>query len=58
MDVTPEQRIYARLADICFLADFVLQSMGDGVTIIARRGETFAETARYVAEHDLLWRSR
>lgn len=56
MDPTPEQRIYARLAGICFLADVVLQGLGDSVTIVLRRGETFAETARYAAENDLLWR--
>ena len=56
MDVTPEQRTYARLAAICFLANFVLQGLGDGVTIIARGGETFVQTARYVAENELLWR--
>src|SRR5437588_11114345 len=56
MDVTPEQRTYASLAAICFLANFVLQVLGDGVTIIARGGETFVQTARYVAENELLWR--
>src|SRR5207237_8003120 len=30
--------------------------LGDGVTIIARGGETFVQTARYVAENELLWR--
>ena len=57
MDPTPEQRTYARLAGICFLADIVLQGLGDSVTIVLRRGETFAETARYAAENDLLWRA-
>jgi len=56
MDPTPEQRTYARLAGICVLADIVLQGLGDSVTIVLRRGETFAETARYAAENDLLWR--
>ena len=56
MNPTPEQRTYARLAGICFLADFVLQGLGDSVTIVLRRGETFVETARYAAENDLLWR--
>jgi len=56
MDPTPEQRTYARLPAICFLANFVLQGLGDFVTIIARGGETFAEKARYATEHDLLWR--
>jgi len=54
---TPEQRSYARLAGICFLAKFLLEGLGDSVTIIARRGETFAETARFAAENDLLWRT-
>jgi Domain of unknown function (DUF4386) len=53
---TPEQRTYARLAGLCFLANYVLQGLGDSVTIIARRGETFAETARYAADNYLLWR--
>lgn len=56
MDPTLEQRTYARLAGICFLANYVLQGLGDWVTILARRGETFAETARYAAENHLLWR--
>ena len=56
MDPTPEQRVYARLAGICFLAKYVLEFLGDGVTIIARGGETFAEKARYAAENQLLWR--
>jgi hypothetical protein len=56
VDPTPEQRTYARLAGICFLANYVLQGTGDWVTILARSGETFAEKARYVAEHYLLWR--
>jgi hypothetical protein len=56
MDPTPEQRTYARLAGICLLANLVLQFLGDGVTIIARSGESFAEKARYATENDLLWR--
>lgn len=56
MDPTPEQRTYARLAGICLLANFVLQGLGDGVTIIARSGESFGEKARYATENDLLWR--
>jgi hypothetical protein len=54
---TPEQQTYARLAGICFLAKFVLEGLGDSVTIIARGGETFAETARYAAQNELLWRA-
>jgi hypothetical protein len=56
VDPTPEQRTYARLAGICFLANYVLQGLGDWVTILARGGETFAETARYAAENHVLWR--
>ena len=53
---TPEQRTYARLAGICFLANYVLQLSGDSVTIVLRGGETFAEKARYASENYLLWR--
>lgn len=53
---TPEQQTYARLAGICFLANYVLQGLGDSVTIVFRSGETFAEKARYAAENHLLWR--
>lgn len=53
---TPEQRTYARLAGICSLANYVLQILGDSVTIVFRGGETFAETARYATENYLLWR--
>jgi hypothetical protein len=56
MTITPEQRIYARLAGILFFAKFVLEGSGDGVTIIAHPGAAFAETARFAAENDALWR--
>ena len=56
MDPTPEQRTYARVAGICILANYVLQGLGDSVTIILRSGETFAEKARYATENELLWR--
>ena len=56
MSPTPEQRAYARLAGICFLANYVLQMLGDSVTIIFRGGKPFADTARYVVENHLLWR--
>jgi hypothetical protein len=56
VDPTPEQRAYARLAGICILANYVLQILGDSVTIILRNGETFAERARYATENALLWR--
>jgi hypothetical protein len=55
VDPTPEQRTYARLAAICFLANYVLQGLGDSVTIVLRGGETFAEKARYATENHLLW---
>jgi uncharacterized protein DUF4386 len=54
--ITPEQHTYARLAGILFLANYVLQCLGDFPTILARRGETFAETARWAAESQLLYR--
>ena len=57
MDVTPEQRTYSRLAGILFLANYVLQGIGDSVTILARRGESFAETARWAAQSALLYRA-
>jgi hypothetical protein len=56
MTITPEQRTYARLAGIILVAHFVLEGFGDSVTIIARGGASFAETARFAAEHDVLWR--
>jgi hypothetical protein len=56
VDPTPEQRTYARLAGICILANYVLQGLGDSVTILLRSGETFAEKARYATENALLWR--
>lgn len=56
MTITPEQRTYARLAGIMFLLNYVVQGLGDSVTILARRGETFAETARWAAESQQLYR--
>jgi uncharacterized protein DUF4386 len=56
MDSTPEQRTYARLAGILFLANYVLQGAGDSVTIMARQGESFAETARWAAQSAQLYR--
>lgn len=56
MTITQEQRTYARLAGLCFLANYVLQGVGDSVTIILRNGETFAQTASFVAENAVLWR--
>lgn len=56
MTITPDQRRYAWLAGIMIFANIVLQGFGDSVTIIARRGESFAETARFVSENMVLWR--
>jgi hypothetical protein len=56
VDATPEQRTYARLAAVCLLADYLLQGLGDSVTIVLRRGEAPAEVARFAASHYLLWR--
>jgi hypothetical protein len=53
---TAEQRTYARLAGICFLVNYLLQGLGDSVTIILRGGETLAQEARYAMENALLWR--
>lgn len=38
------------------LANYVLQGLGDSVTLMARGGESFAETARFAAENAVLWR--
>jgi len=56
MTITPEQRTYARLAGIIILVHVVLEGLGDSVTIIARTGQSFADTARFAAEHEVLWR--
>jgi uncharacterized protein DUF4386 len=57
MEVTAEQRTYARIAGIMFLVHFIIEALGDYPTILARRGETFAQTARYIVEHEALWRA-
>ena len=57
MQVTAEQRRYARIAGIMFLAHFIIEALGDYPTIVARSGETFAQTARYVVKHEALWRA-
>ena len=57
MKITAEQRTYARIAGLLFLAHFIIEALGDYPTIIARRGETFAQTASYVVEHESLWRA-
>ena len=51
MTITPEQRTYARFAGIMILAHVVLEAIGDSVTIVARAGDSFAETARFAAGH-------
>jgi Domain of unknown function (DUF4386) len=56
MEATPEQRTYARLAGICFLANYVLQGVGDTITLTSRASASFAETARWAAESALLYR--
>jgi hypothetical protein len=57
MQVTAEQRTYARIAGIMYLAHFIIELLGDYPTIIARRGSTFDQTAHYIAEHETLWRA-
>jgi hypothetical protein len=57
MEVTAEQRTYARIAGILFLGHFIIEALGDYPTILARRGETFAQTARYAGEHEAVWRA-
>ena len=56
MNVTQEQRTYARLAGVLFILNYVFQIGGDIPTILARRGETFAQTARWAAESQQLYR--
>ena len=53
---TQEQRTYARLVGILLLVKYVTELGGDSVTIIARRGETFAQTAAIVSQSPALWR--
>jgi hypothetical protein len=55
LDVTAEQRTYARVAGICILANIVLQAFGDGVTIVGRISASFADTARWAAESPRLY---
>jgi hypothetical protein len=57
MEVTAEQRRYARIAGVMILAHFLLEMGGDYPTILARAGESFAQTSRYVTENELLWRT-
>ena len=55
MKVTLEQRSYARLAGVMILLNYVLQDLGDRVTL-RRAPETFAETARWASHADVLYR--
>src|SRR5438552_13608994 len=55
MEVTAEQRTYARIAGIMFLAHFAIEELGDYPTILARMGETFAQTGVFVLAHETLW---
>ena len=56
MDVAPEQRTYARLAGIMYLLNYGLQTVWDGLTLWGRGSASFAETARWAVEPDLLYR--
>jgi hypothetical protein len=56
MDITPDQRTYARLVGICILANIFLQAFGDSVTKAGPMSASFAETARYAAESAVLYR--
>jgi hypothetical protein len=40
MEITAEQRTYARIAGILFLAHFIIEALGDYRTIVARSGST------------------
>jgi hypothetical protein len=55
MNVTAEQRSYARLAGILFLVKLVAEMGGDLPTIILRGGETFAQRSQYVVANEQLW---
>ena len=57
MTITQDQRTHARLAALMIIANYVLQGFGDSVTIIGRNGETFVQTARFAADHMVLWRA-
>jgi hypothetical protein len=56
MKVTQEQRVYARFAGVLLLAKIVVELLGDFPTIIARGGETFAQTATYILANTTFWR--
>lgn len=56
MEVKAEQRTWAKVAGIAILAHLI-EIAGDVPTVIARGGETFAQTAQYVVENAQLWRA-
>ena len=56
VDVTKEQRRWAVVAGIMVLLKHVVEGLGDFPTIIARRGETFAERVRWAAESQQIYR--
>jgi hypothetical protein len=55
VEITQEQRNWARVAGIMVFANYVLQGLGDYPTIIARMGETFAERATWAAASQRLY---
>jgi hypothetical protein len=57
MNLTQEQRVYARFAGILLLAKIVVELLGDVPTIIARGGETFAQSATYILANTTFWRA-
>ncbi len=57
MEVTTEQRAWARVAGATMIAHFAVELLGDYPTILARGGETFAQTSAFVVENATLWRS-
>lgn len=56
MEVTDEQRFWARVAGVLTLAHLI-EIAGDYPTIIARGGETFVQTSQFVVENAQLWRT-
>jgi hypothetical protein len=56
VDVTQEQRTWARVAGITILLKTVLELSGDAVTIISRTGASFEDTAHWAAQSDVLYR--
>lgn len=56
MDVTQEQRTWARVAGITIVLKTVLELSGDAVTIISRTGANYEDTAHWAAQSDVLYR--